>query len=235
MIRVSLKYQAKIVSIFLSLSLFNSSYAQKRKAVPPSRYEQLSGVKTAQDGGKHFWDKKYSSDIYVYGKTPAKFLAENYNYLPLDSAVLDIGMGEGRNAVFLAKKKFNVTGIDISSVAVKKAQILANEHNVKIKTIVASLNEYDFKPESFNAIISFYYVDRTLIPQIIKWLKPGGVLIYEAHTLKQRDIKGFERMSTDYLLQEGELLNLFPGMDVLKFEEPTHKQEFTSSIILKKK
>lgn len=209
---------------FISLSLF------ARDPISGSRFQQLSGVKS-QDS-KTQWDQRYSRPNFIYGKAPAKFLAENYEYIPFEASVLDMGMGEGRNAVFLAQKGYKVTGIDISSVAVKKSYLLAQEFGVKIKGVVASLKEYKIAPGSFDAIICFYYVDRSLIDKMRTWLKPGGILIYEAYTTREK--KQGDEGEGDFYLKEQELLKLFPGMRVLKFEEPLHEKEFRSSIILKK-
>ena len=159
-------------------------------------------------------------------------------------------MGEGRNAVFLAQKGHKVTGVDISSVAIKKSYLLAKEFGVKIKGITASLENYQIPPNTFDAIICFYYVDRGLIDKMISWLKPGGILIYEAYTeremkktrsslLMQSQLAGSLSRKGDNLsgvsyLRESELLNLFSGMRVLKYEEPLHEKHFRSSIILRK-
>ena len=206
-----------------------------KNPLPNSRLNKLSGEKSAPYDKKATWDQRYSQRRYVYGKEPAKFLAENYDYLPAESKVLDMGMGEGRNAVFLAQKGHFVTGIDISSVAIKKSRSLAKEFGVKIKTIVGTLTKYKLPEESFDAIICFYYVDRSLNEKIQKWLKPGGVLIYEAHTTKEFE-KGNQKTATkyNYYLKPQELLGMFPKMKILKFEEPVHENEFRSSIILQK-
>ena len=206
-----------------------------RDAVSRKRYELLSGVrKTKKNDTKAFWDKKYSNTQYVFGKKPAKFLSKNYDYIPQGAHVLDLGMGEGRNAVFLARKGYKVTGIDISSVAVKKSRALAREFGVRINGIVASLDKYKFQEKSLDAIICFYYVDRELNKRMLKWLKPGGILIYEAYSDLQRQIKGYQQYDKRYLLRPGELLNMFDGMKVLKYEEPLHQKEFQASIIIKK-
>lgn len=216
----------KIISLFLFISL--NLFA--RDPISGSRFQQLSGVKSQDQ--KTQWDQRYSRPSFVYGKAPAKFLAENYEYIPFEATVLDMGMGEGRNAVFLAQKGYKVTGVDISSVAVKKSYLLAQEFGVKIKGVVASLKEYKIAPGSFDAIICFYYVDRSLIDKMRTWLKPGGILIYEAYTTREK--KQGDEGEGDFYLKEQELLKLFPGMRVLKFEEPLHEKEFRSSIILKK-
>lgn len=216
------------ILIFL---LFLSAHA--RDPIPGTRFQQLSGIKVSQDS-KTQWDQRYSRPAFIFGKSPAQFLAENYQYIPFEGTVLDMGMGEGRNAVFLAQKGYKVTGVDISSVAVKKSYLLAQEFGVKIKGVVASLKEYKIPPASFDAIICFYYVDRELHNKMLSWLRPGGVLIYESHTDLQKTVKGNERYDEAYLLRASELLTMFKGMKILKYEEPLHTGEFTASIILKK-
>lgn len=215
--------------------LYSLSALATRDPISASRFQQLSGVKVSQDS-KTQWDARYSRPTFIFGKSPAQFLAENYHYIPYEGTVLDMGMGEGRNAVFLAQKGYKVTGVDLSSVAVKKSYLLAQEFGVKIKGVVASLKDYKIAPGSFDAIICFYWVDRSMVEKIKTWLKPGGVLIYEGHTLKERERDPAKRSdpSVDNYLKEQELLRLFPGMRVLKYEEPLHEKEFRSSIILKK-
>lgn len=217
------------------LIFFVTFLAYARDPISGSRFQQLSGIKVSQDS-KAQWDQRYARPTFIFGKSAAQFLAENYQYIPYEGSVLDMGMGEGRNAVFLAQKGYKVTGVDLSSVAVKKSYLLAQEFGVKIKGVVASLKDYKISPGSFDAIICFYWVDRTMVEKIKTWLKPGGVLIYEAYTVREKERDSSKRsdpISENYL-REQELIKLFPGMRILKYEEPLHEKEFRSSIILRK-
>jgi 2-polyprenyl-3-methyl-5-hydroxy-6-metoxy-1,4-benzoquinol methylase len=209
--------------------------ANAKSPISSTRLNKLSGEISTPFDNKTLWDKRYSKRSYVYGKSPAKFLAENFDYLKPESNILDMGMGEGRNAVFLAQKGHKVTGIDISSVAIKKSQILAKELGVKIKTVVGTLNKYKIKDQTFDVIICFYFVDRDLNEKIKKWLKPGGILIYEAHTLNEYNLKNSKGDNKNYYLKPQELLSMFPQMKILKYEEPLHESEYRAGIILKKK
>ena len=221
------------MKILFAFILFSQFAWAARDPISGSRFQHLTGVKTSQDS-KTQWDEKYSRPTFIFGKSPAEFLAENYQYIPYEGTVLDMGMGEGRNAVFLAQKGYKVTGVDISSVAVKKSYLLAQEFGVKIKGVVASLSDYKIAPGSFDAIVCFYYVDRSLVEKIKTWLKPGGILIYEAHTMREKTKKKRDASNDSDYLREQELLKLFSGMRVLKYEEPLHEKEFRSSIILRK-
>lgn len=206
-----------------------------KSPISTNRLDKLSGTKKDSFDSKIDWDNKYNRTSFVFGKRPAQFLAENYDFLESNSTILDVGMGEGRNAVFLAQKGHKVTGVDISSVAIKKAYMLAKEYGVRIKGVVASMETYNIPDNFFDAIICFYYVDRNIISKMINWLRPGGILIFEAYTLKQREAKGLKRESESFFVKPQELLTMFPGMQVLKFEEPLHEKDFRSSIILRKK
>jgi SAM-dependent methyltransferase len=215
--------------VFL-LSIFNV-YA--RKPVPASRFEQLTGKKISRTT-KSMWDSIYSRSRFVYGKAPSSFLSQNYAFIPMGSKVLDVGMGEGRNSVFLAKRGYKVIGADISSVAIKKAQVLAKEFSVDLQTVTANLKEYEFDKGSFDAIICFYFVDRSLLKKLKKWLRPGGVIIYEGFSIKQRAVDK-KPMEVEEYLQTAELLELFNDFQILKFEEPLHLEHYRSSIIAQKK
>jgi SAM-dependent methyltransferase len=204
-----------------------------RQPVGSERFEFLTGKDTPNPDIKTQWDKVYSKQEFIFGKKPAKFLATNFHVIPSKGRVLDVGMGEGRNGVFLATKGLDVVGIDISKVAVRKAELLAKENQTKITTIVADVNEYQFPPNSFDAIISFYYVDRKLLAKLVSWLRPGGYIFYEGFLIDQKyRIKSTE--PDEYFLKKHELVNFFPKFKILKYDEDLLSQSLTSSIIVKK-
>lgn len=219
--------------IFLTLVFLSPLRA--KEPFSKERLDQLSGVRTSAINEGIQWDEKYNKKQFIYGKVPAKFLSENVNYLKSKGKVLDLGMGEGRNAIFLAQKGFKVTGIDISSVAISKAHQLAKEMGTSIQAISASLDNYDFPKESFDAIICFYYVNKNLLHKMKEWLKPNGVIVFEAYTLEQKNSEpSLKNEAQTSFVKAQELLSLFKGFKILKFEEPDFVKEFRSSIIVKK-
>jgi len=226
----------KFIVTFIFLSFYFHQDLFARNPISSNRFEELSGIRGSNSSKdtKYQWDKKYNQEQYVYGKGPATFLRENLHFLKVGGRILDMGMGEGRNAVYLATKGFQVIGVDISSVAVKKADSLAKENKVKVETVIADLTSYKLPKNSLDGIICFYFVDRSLVEKMQGWLRPGGVIIYEAYTDNQRKIKGFEHFNKNYLLHEGELINLFKGFHVLKYEEPLMTNSFTSSLVAQK-
>jgi tellurite methyltransferase len=138
---------------------------------------------------------------------PAKFLRDNIMLLPKGRA-LDVAMGNGQNAVFLAKMGFAVEGVDISPDAVKTALEAARKAGVAIKAEVADLEgDYRVEQGAYDVIICFRYLQRSLIPQIRNGLKKGGMVVYETFTVEQARF-GRPR-NPDYLLKHNELLHLF--------------------------
>lgn len=84
------------------------------------------------DFESNFWDERYSSEEYIYGKEPNLFFKEQLHKIIPPWKLLLPGEGEGRNAVYAAKLGWKVDAFDQSSVAKVKALKLAEENNVKI-------------------------------------------------------------------------------------------------------
>lgn len=197
-----------------------------------TRLMQLTGDGDFGDD-RTAWDRTYQRKGYVFGKDPAPFLRDNVGRLPKGRA-LDIAMGEGRNAVFLAKKGFLAEGVDISTVGLRKARRLAAENGVKITAVAADLNKYKITPGRYQVILNFYYLQRSLIPQIKAGLAPGGVVVFEAHTAAQRDNPGARGWDKEFLLEPGELKKAFAEFEILHYTETNDGTNAVASLIAKK-
>lgn len=180
------------------------------------------------------WDRTYSRRDYVFGKDPSPFLVKHVEQLPKGRA-LDIATGEGRNAVFLAKKGFRVEGVDISAVGLRKAKKLAAENGVKVQTVNADLNKYRIKPDSYTVILNFYYLQRNLFPQIKAGLRKGGVLVFETNTMDQLKLPGGRTYDKDFLLEPGELKKAFADLEILHYSETNDGKKAVASLVARKK
>jgi len=121
---------------------------------------------------------------------------------------LDVAMGKGSNAVFLARMGYDVEGVDISPEAVSHALEEARKAKVTIKAEVADLEgEYVIRKGSYDVIICFRYLQRSLIPQIKDGLRRGGMVVYETFTVDQ--VRFGKPRNPDYLLKYNELLHMF--------------------------
>jgi tellurite methyltransferase len=148
---------------------------------------------------------------------PARFLVDNVGLLP-KGRVLDVAMGEGRNAIYLATMGFEVEGVDVSPEAVKAALESARQAGVSITTQVADLEAgYQIERQSFDVIICFNYLQRSLIPQMKDGLRKGGMVVYETFTVDQAQF-GPPR-NPDHLLKHNELLDAFRDFRCLRYYE----------------
>ncbi|MFN7983626.1 MAG: class I SAM-dependent methyltransferase [Vicinamibacterales bacterium] len=134
------------------------------------------------------------------------------------SLALDFAMGRGRHALVLAEHGFRVVGIDIQFDAVSRAMRTAQAHGLRIAGVCADLTTLPLPAECFETIVVTRYLDRTMFPSFQRALVPGGVLLYETFTERQREL-GRGPTSRAHLLRPGELRTLVRGMDVLFDEE----------------
>lgn len=154
---------------------------------------------------------------HFHNLEPAQFLVENVGLLPKGRA-LDVAMGTGQNAIFLAEMGFEVEGVDISPEAVRKAMESARRVGVTIKAQIANLeSDYNIERETYDLIICFNYLQRLLIPQIREGLQKGGMIVYETFIVDQRRFG--KPSNPDYLLRHNELLDMFRDFRCLRYRE----------------
>lgn len=155
---------------------------------------------------------------HTHRNEPAAFLVEHAPLLPRGRA-LDVAMGGGRNAVYLAGLGLEVTGVDASPEAVAAARAAAQKAGVKLDARLADLEAgYEIEKEAYDVIVCFNYLHRPLLPQIKAGLKPGGVIVYETFITDQAALFGKPR-NPAYLLRHNELLEAFRGLRCLRYRE----------------
>ena len=114
---------------------------------------------------KEKWNEKYRAR-QAEDRQACDWLLENAHLLSGEGQALDLAMGEGRNALYLAERGYQVTGVDISDVGVARAAALAQENNLNLRTVVADLDNYAIKENEYDLISCFYFLDRRLFPAI---------------------------------------------------------------------
>ena len=99
-------------------------------------------------------NEEYGAVDNLWGvSNPNKYLVEAIKDLPAGSTVLDLGCGEGRNALYVAKLGFVVTAVDISEIALRKLERAANDLHLSIKTVHSDIATFDFD-KKWDMIIS---------------------------------------------------------------------------------
>ena len=101
-----------------------------------------------------FWESNYkaSDSTNTFGPASPE-IVDLSKKLTTGSRILDIGCGDGRHALFLAKKGFEVTAIDISTAGINKLSKLAIRSGVSINTQVLDMRQFEFT-NSYDAIIA---------------------------------------------------------------------------------
>ena len=184
----------------------------------------------AKPRDKDRWNKKYDTEVFIFGKQPVPFLTQNIHLLPKGKA-LDIAMGEGRNGVYLATQGFEVVGVDISEKGLAKARQLAEQNNVKIETRVVDLENHQLEKNAYDVILLMYYMQRDLWPQIQEALKPGGMAIIETYNI---DHLKYMKFNPKWLLQPNELVTAFKNMKIIRYQAYEDNKQAYSSIIVQK-
>ncbi len=178
-----------------------------------------------REDSERFWDERYrKEDAAAAERGPAALLVEHRRRLPPGGRALDVAMGTGRNALYLASLGYAVTGIDVSGVAVARCREEAARLGLRIEAIQADLELYEIAIDAYDIVTNFYYLQRDLTPHLTAALRPGGVLVFETFTTEQRQF-GWGPQQEEFLLRPGELRSLFPGLKVLAYREELVERE----------
>ena len=116
---------------------------------------------------------------------------------------LDVGMGQGRNALFLAGKGWDVTGFDVADVGLKQARQSASATGAKITTVHASDEEFDFGRERWDLIAIIYAIEKRSVHRVRDAFRPGGLVVIEAGHR--------ETSNAEFDYHTNELLKIFEG------------------------
>lgn len=190
----------------------------------------IPGHGMAREKDKSRWDSKYDTETYIFGVTPIPFLVDSLDLLP-KGRTLDIAMGEGRHGVFLATKGFDVLGLDISEKGLQKAHRLAESKNTTIETRVVDLENHTLEKNAYDLIICTYYMQRDLFPQFKDALKSGGMALVETYNV---DHLKYAKFNPKWLLRTNELLEIFKGFKIIRYQAVDNGELAYSSILIQK-
>lgn len=164
------------------------------------------------------WDTQHAASGGA--EQPASFLREiierSHWEIPRGRA-LDVACGKGRNALFLAEQGFDVVALDIAPVALEESRRRAQGKSLVISWQQADLEQVQLPENSFDLVVNFNYLQRSLTPQIKSGLRQGGHVIFETYLIDQQAF-GHPK-NPNYLLAHNELLNHFREFRVLLYRE----------------
>jgi SAM-dependent methyltransferase len=171
-----------------------------------------------------FFDHTYRAETARFNTSPNALLVEAVRGLKPGRA-LDIHMGQGRNAVYLARQGWHVTGFDFSTEGIAAARRGAKAAGVALTAIVARHEEFDFGIEQWDLIVMSY----TWVPLESKWidtisrsLKPGGLLVFE-HLMEE---SGSENAAA-WLPAANQLPRAFARLRILRYEDTRARADWS--------
>ncbi|MFH1197699.1 MAG: class I SAM-dependent methyltransferase [bacterium] len=170
---------------------------------------------------KEHWNRRYSSQEYIYGTEPNEFFKQEIEKL-FPGIILLPGEGEGRNAVYAAVKGWVVDAFDQSEEGKRKALLLAAEKNVDINYVIAGYEDLEFAGNKYDAIgIIFIHVNEEMKTQLaaktISALKPGGKLIMEVFEKEQLGKPSGGPKEQELLYSLEDVVNMFNELEFEKF------------------
>jgi SAM-dependent methyltransferase len=162
------------------------------------------------------WNDAYQ-DADISSAKPAEVLLENLHLLPIKGNALDLACGRAGNAILLAKRGFNVDAVDISPLVLKSVDEFVTQHRLSVSCKCRDLEKEGLFKKKYDVIVVSYFLNRALFPQIIRALKPNGLLFYE--TWSQQKIDETGPKNPDFRLKSGELFDLTPTLRPIFYRE----------------
>jgi len=136
---------------------------------------------------------------------------------------LDVGMGQGRNTIYLAQQGWDSAGFDPADRAVAAAQAQASKLGVKITTTVARAEDYDWGENRWDLIVLSYVGAREFATQVVRALRPGGMVVVEGF---HRDATKTQPIGGAVVFDTNELIRIFAPLRVVRYEDVAAKSDF---------
>ena len=171
------------------------------------------------------YDQKYAGQEYYWGMNPSvlcdkvlEIIRPGPNFHP---KLLDIGCGEGRNAVYFAKHGFEVTGLDLSLVGLEKTKRYAEQTGVQVNTIHADVITYELE-DMFDVIFStgtLHYLPPAIRKERFCNYKEhtsnGGIIAISVLVEKPFIPRAPDAEETAFHFKSGELMSYFWDWEIL--------------------
>ena len=166
------------------------------------------------------WDRRYADVENLWATKPNRFLVAEVAGLPVGRA-LDLACGEGQNAIWLASLGWEVTGVDFSEVAIRKARARAERDGVAVRFVCADLVEYEPAQASYDLVLVMYLHipsarRRAVHEKAGAAVAPGGTFLLLGHDLTNlTDGVGGPR-DPDLLYTAEQIASELPGVEIEK-------------------
>ena len=178
------------------------------------------------------WEARFAAPGYHFGTEPNAFLKSKADLLKPGQKALSIADGEGRNGVFLAEQGLDVLAMDFSPKALAKSLALAKERGVTIRTELADLDTWHWPVEAFDVVVAIFFqfcappLRTKVFNNIKRALRPGGLLLMEGYSPKQREYKTGGPSEVENLYTRGLLEKSFADfskVEIAEYDKEIHE------------
>ncbi len=149
------------------------------------------------------YDEIYRNQKLYWGAAPSDLVKKFAELAPVGNA-LDLGMGEGRDALYLAKQGFDVTGIEAAPAGVEKCMQLSAKHRLPLKAVTGDARQFKIAKNRYGLItainlLQFFTKDdsRALIESIAAGLKKGGLFLCETFSIDDPHFQAHKKSSQE--------------------------------------
>jgi SAM-dependent methyltransferase len=175
------------------------------------------------------WDQVYRNPENRVPVNPSSLVLETTANLKPGMA-LDVGMGNGRNAIYLARKGWKVTGVEISEEAMRQARQEAAKAKADIDFRASDISALNLGRERYDLILCMYVnvVAVRNVRRFIDALKPGGILIVEGHHVGAQalNLRQVGEGPAGYF--DNQLLHVYDRLRILRYEDRTMPAEWSN-------
>jgi len=171
-----------------------------------------------------YYDKKYSKTKNYWGIKPNKIIVNYINLFKENSKVLDLGCGEGRDSIFLSKKKFKLTSVDSSKVGLEKIKKENSEINLINSDIITYLNNLNEKFSVIIALNVLQFINVYNIKEVIKNIQNNteinGINIITSFIAENNKQKENIIQNGRFLFNKNELKQFYSNnWEIINYEE----------------
>ena len=173
-------------------------------------------------------------DVALDMAEPTRWLVDHVQVLPAAGAALDVASGNGRNALWLARRGLKTLAVDRDRHAVASLLESAARLALPLHAEVADLEAetVSLGTAAYDVIVVVHYLHRPLFPAIKAAVRPGGVLVYETFTQAQA-ARG-KPTNPAFLLRPGELRELVAPFKILFEREGDFEGKMLASVIARR-
>jgi SAM-dependent methyltransferase len=164
------------------------------------------------------WDTRYAETPSLWTDRPNQFLVEAVSCL-VPGRALDLGCGEGRNAIWLATGGWSVTAVDFSLVAVERGRRVAGDRGLPVEFVLADVTEWAPPVGSFDLVVVLYLHLPDMAPVIgraAEAVAAGGTLLAVGHHLDNLEHGHGGPRSPEVLYTEHDLARWAAGLETVE-------------------